>query len=223
MTKIFISWWWNIQQSASFDKLYYQNLEWKSILYIPRALYPWRYDSAREWIDTLLPSSEWYKVTLLKPDENISDVDINNYDGLYIGWWNTFRLLHLVRSTWFDYIINKFIEIDKPIYWWSAWAIIFGKEINTSSDRNITKLWFDQTTWFNCFGWYSICCHYKDKLDAEIFDYVKNYNIPVIALPEEVWCYNNNNKFYIAGEWSAYLFTSQGKEAFKSWEEINLS
>jgi len=221
MNNIFISWWWDANQSKLFDKLFKEQLLWKRILYIPWAFYSQRYNNCLNWIYNIFPKSDWYNVKILNENEQINiDLLINNYDWIYIWWWNTFRLLKLIRNTWFDKVINKFIKIEKPIYWWSAWAIIMWKEIHTSPDLNVEKLNFEDSLWLNLFKWYSIFCHYKDEYDSEIYDYVKNYNIPVICLKEGVWAYIKNNLIYIAGIDSAYILNKKGKKEIKIGEYI---
>lgn len=222
MTNIFLSWWWNIEQSKIFDSIFYQYLSWRNILYIPRALYDWRYNLALERINNIFPTSQWYTVTLLNQNDNISNLIIDNFDWLYIWWGNTFRLLKLIKESWFNNIIQQFIQSNKPIYWWSAWAIIFWKDINTSADRNITKLWFNQTKWFNSFDWYSICCHYNEKLNTEITDYIHNYNIPVIALPEWVGIHKFNNNTIVWWIGSVSIFTKNTKRIIETGNKIIL-
>ena len=212
MSQIFIGWGGDRVTSQQFDSLYLNSLSGKRILYIPRALYPERYESARERITTIFPSSQWYATTLLTSEATRDETLINQFDGLYIGGGNTFRLLSLIRWTWFDTVIKQFIDSDKPIYWGSAGAIIFGQEIHTSSDRNTVKLSFDETKGFNKFGWYSICCHYSEKHDTEIMSYVHNFGISVIALPESMGCYIDNKKIFV--DWKGYVtvFTQDKKE-----------
>jgi dipeptidase E len=145
---------------------------------------------------------------------------VNNYDWLYIWWWNTFRLLKLIKETWFDKVINHFIQLEKPIYGWSAWAIIMGKEIHTSPDLNIEKLNFIDTLGFDFFNWYSIFCHYDDKYDPEIRDYIKNYGNSVLCLKEWVWAYIKDNSFYIAGSDDAYILDLNWKYKIKCGDNI---
>lgn len=221
MKNIFISWWWDAKKSKLFDQLFKEQLLWKKILYIPWAFYPQRYYSCLEWIDNVFPKNDWYVVDILS-ENNFIDIDslTNHYDWIYIWWWNTFRLLKLIINTWFDKVINKFIEIEKPVYWWSAWAIIMWKEIHTSPDLNIEKLNLNDSLWLNLFKWYSIFCHYKNEYDPEIYDYIKNYSIPVIALKEWVGLCIKGSLIYVGGIDSAYILNENWKKEIKIGNHI---
>lgn len=214
MAKMVISWWGGYTDSKKIDDIYKGMLKGKKILYIPRAMYPEKYDSCYKWIQNVFPSNEWYNVELLSENNFLEQKNNYNllYDGIYIWWGNTYRLQKLVKDTWFSKVIEWFLAEDKPFYWGSAWAIIMGKEINTAADMNIVKLSLEETTWFNMCKWCSLVCHCDDKESNEIIDYVRHYQIPVIALPEGTWLIYNGNTYSIQWEQSAYLFTISGEK-----------
>lgn len=224
MANIFISGGGDENTSKLLDQSYIDSLQWwKRILYIPWAFHSKKYSTCQDRIDNIFPRQDWYSVTIISEEDIvISSNIVNQYDGLYIWWWNTYRLLYLIKKTWFDQIIKKFIELNKPIYWGSAWAIIFWKEINTASDMNIMKLAHDQLQWLNLFKNYSIFCHYKGKEDQEIQEYVKYYKIPVIALPEWVGIYRYNNVYKVEGNGFASVFMIWWKIMINAKEIIDL-
>lgn len=217
MAKLVISWWGGHNDSKKIDDIYKGMLNGKRILYIPRAMYPEKYASCREWIQNIFPINEWYNVNCLSEKEYQEQEEEYTtwYDGMYIWWGNTYRLLNLVKETWFSQVIKQFLEDNKPIYWGSAWAIIMGNEINTSADMNVVKLTLEETKGYNVCKWHSLVCHCDNKASDEIIDYVQHYQIPVIALPEWTWLIYNNDMYAIQWEKSAYLFTV-------SWEKIEL-
>lgn len=216
MVKLIVSWWGDYTDSKKLDLLYKEMLQGKKILYIPRAMYSEKYDSCYEWIQNVFPSDEGYSVYLLSEKEFLEkDSDYTVYDGLYMGWGNTYRLLKLIKDTWFSKIIENFLTHDKPIYGGSAWAIIMGKEIHTASDMNVVKLSLDETKGFDRCKWYSLVCHSDDKESNEVIDYVSHYNISVICLPEGTWLLYADDHCTVQGEKSAYLFTL-------SWEKKEL-
>ncbi len=224
MPNLFLSGWWNQIQSQIFDDLYRSHLTGNNILYIPRAMYPNRFESCLEWIDNIFPKSHGYNVSVLGLEHMYNPKLIHQYDGLYIWWGNTFRLLHLLHKTWNDRLIEDFINNNKPIYWWSAGAIILWHDINTAPDMNITKLQYRQTLGFDTFWWYSIVCHYEGKQsdDNEIMEYITHYNTPVIALPEWVGCYFQDTTLLVWWSWSASIFTTQGKNIVGSGDKVIL-
>lgn len=225
MSSIFISGGWDSETSRIFDQWYIETLQWwKNILYIPRAFHSDRYPSCQERINNIFPKENWYNVTIIhEKDIIINNILFDQYDGLYIWWGNTYRLLYLIKETWFYKIIEECMKLNKPIYWGSAWAIILWKEINTAPDINIMKLNLNETWWYNYFNNHSIFCHYNNKDDREIEEYIKHYQIPVIALPEWTWIYKHNNIYKVRWINSATLFTIWwSKHNINIWEEIDL-
>lgn len=209
-----LSWWGDYADSKKIDERYKSLLLWKNILYIPRAMREERYPSCLEWIQHIFPISEWYTIHMLSEKEyrETNEDYLTQYDGIYIGWWNTFRLWKLCKETWFVEIIKQFINNKKPIYWGSAWAIIMGKEIHTSDDRNAVRISFEEAKWINICNDYAICCHYEETKDNEIKDYVLNYQIPVICLPEWTGIVFDTHGETIDGEKSAYKFDIAGNK-----------
>lgn len=225
MTKLVVSWWGNYTNTEKIDTLYKWLLLGKRILYIPRAMHPEKYDSCLDWIQNIFPRNEEYEVHVISEQEFIkSNKDyINKYDGMYIGWWNTYRLLKLIQDTGFSDIIQEFLDNNKPIYGWSAGAIIMGKDIHTSKDRNAVKLLFNEGLWYNVCKNYSIVCHYisSNSSDDEIRDYVKYHQIPVVCLPEWTGIICNKNIYTIQWEKSAYIFdVSWNKKELAIWSAM---
>ncbi|EKD25626.1 MAG: hypothetical protein ACD_80C00011G0013 [uncultured bacterium (gcode 4)] len=223
MTKLVVSWWGDHTDTKKIDALYKWLLVNKKILYIPRAMRPEEYPSCLEWIQNIFPISEWYSVDVLSEKEFTENNKnhLDDYDGMYIGWGNTYRLLKLIRDTWFSDIIQRFIDNNKPIYGWSAGAIIMGKEIHTAADMNAVKLSFEETLWYNVCKDYSIVCHYNEESENEIKDYAKYYQIPVICLPEGTGLIYDNNICTVQWEKSAYMIDiSLEKKELPIWSRI---
>jgi peptidase E len=126
----------------------------------------------------------------------------------------------LIRKTWFIEVIQLFYKQGKPLYGGSAWAIILWKEIHTSPDINVAKLDFTASLWLDYCKWYAIFCHYTEKDDPEIYNYIQSYDIPVIALPEWTGVYTLNTTYYLGGDREGYLLTSAWKQKYIPWEEI---
>lgn len=217
------SWWGNYTDSKTIDEKYKWLLLGKKILYIPRAMREEKYPSCLEWIQNVFPISEWYTVRMLSEKEYVENNEdyLTEYDGIYIGGGNTFRLWKLCKETWFVEIIKQFFNNKKAIYWWSAWAIIMGKEIHTSSDMNAVRVSFEEAKWINICNDYAIYCHYETAKDDEIKDYVLNYQIPVLCLPEGTGIVFDDITETIQGEKSAYKFDIAGnKIELPIWSEI---
>jgi peptidase E len=213
MVKLVISWWGDYTDSKKIDDIYKVMLAGKRILYIPWAMHPESYPWCLEWIQNTFPISDWYTVHLLSEEEfTQSNEDyVQAYDGIYMWWGNTYRLLKLLRNTWFTKVIEQFIGNDKPIYWWSAGAIIMWKEIHTAPDMNAVKLSFEETAWYDMCKGFSIACHHNEEKNNEISDYIVNYHIPVICLPEGTGIIYEGNTYTIQWEKSAYIIDINGK------------
>jgi dipeptidase E len=208
MPKLVVSWWGDYTDSKKIDTIYKWLLAGKRILYIPRAFYPEWYNWCFEWIQNTFPTNEGYEVHMISEQEYAKSNEdyLNKYDGMYIWWGNTYKLLKLVKDTWFSNTIQQFLKNDKPIYGGSAWAIIMGKEIHTAPDANVVRLSLEETTWFNICNDHSIFCHYNEWYDNEIKDYVKHYQTPVICLPEWTGIICDDDIYTIQWEKTAYLF-----------------
>ena len=212
MTKLVISWGGDYRDTQKIDDIYKRMLMGKKILYIPRAMrkesYPW----CLEWIQNVFPVDEGYSVYLLSEEEFIENKELHleTYSGIYMGWGNTYRLLKLIKNTGFSMLLKQFLQDNKPVYGWSAWAIIMGKEIHTAPDMNAVKLSFEETLWYDACAGYSIACHYKETQNNEIIDYVMNYHIPVICLPEATGIICQDDTYTIAGEKIAYMVDING-------------
>jgi dipeptidase E len=219
MWKYILSWGGDFTYTKEIDSLYKAMLSGKNILYIPRSTYPNKYKSCYTWIQNIFPVNEWYNVYSLSDKEFIEEPAnyLDLYDGIYIWWGNTFRLLKLIKETWFSQIIKQFLASNKPIYSISAWAIIMWKEIHTAKDRNMVKLSFEDCLWLNLCNNYSIVCHYtsSSNFDNEIIDYIKHFQIPVLCIPEWVWIIFDGNTRFIQWNSAAYIFNL-------SWEKMEL-
>lgn len=211
MANFILSWGGDYTDSIKIDNLYKWMLSGKNILYIPRAMRPEKYPSCLEWIQNTFPIDEWYTVHLLSEQEFLqhSQEYLSIYDGIYIWGGNTYRLLKLFKDTWFWHIIMDFVDNNKPIYGWSAWAIIMGKEIHTAPDMNAVKLLFEESMWYNLCRDYSIACHYKESQSNEIADYTSHYQIPVICLPEWTGIVCQDGVYTISWEKSAYMIDTK--------------
>ncbi len=224
MSYLFISGGGDAETSKIFDQEFITSLQWwKKILYIPWAFHAGRYSTCLEWIDNIFPKRTWYDVTIISENDEIIINNFIKYDGLYIWWGNTYRLLYLIEKSWFNKVIQEFVKLNKPIYWGSAGAIILWKEIHTAPDMNITKLDINDTWWFNYFNNHSIFCHYQKKEDREIQEYIKHYKIPIIALPEWTGIFKYNNTHKVLWIHHATLFKVWWwKYDIKIWDTINL-
>lgn len=215
-----LSWWGDATQTQKLDN-YFKSLfiNWKKILYIPWAFYPDRYLGCYEWITSIFGSDEWFEVCMVD-EKNISTVNYEQYDGMYIWWGNTYRLLHLIKQNWCDRIINYF-ALNKLLYGWSAWALILTENISScGGDINIYNTSYEDSKWINLTQWVNIFCHYKVKYMQLYKDFTKYHFWKHIALWEWFGLIFNNWTMSGYGEWDYDLYQDWNildKNLLKLW------
>ena len=106
------------------------------------------------------------------------------------------------------------------VCWWSAWAIIFWKNINTASDANI--VWLVDTQGLHMTKNTSIWCHYKERKEYEIKEYISNHHIDVIALYETTWLIIQNDSIKAVGDWNVVYYSSTNKKIYNMNQFIEL-
>jgi dipeptidase E len=205
MVKIILAGGGDEEQSKITDKFYLSKLgDNTKMLYIPIALRDHiLFEDCLSWISNVFPSIK-NNIKMITDFNEISEEDIKNYDTIYISGGNTYNLLSEINNSDFREKINQFISQDKMIYGGSAGAIVLGENILTSPDSNETKL--TDFSGIKIIKNYSIWPHYKEKNNLDISDYVKKYNLNVIAIPEESSLYVENNTGITIGTKEIVIF-----------------
>ncbi len=193
----------------------------KPMLYIPIAMDPKKHSCSEcfKWIkDYFRPFS--FGNIIMKTDLNkINRDEINKFGSVYIGGGNTPILLKELRESGFIEILKDLMNKDIPIAGGSAGAIIFTKTIipSLSADKNKVKL--KNLNGLNKINDYEMWCHYESSMDKEILEYMKKYNFnKIIALPDKVGIYVNNNNMIILENKTAYVFNEKEKREIKDGE-----
>lgn len=205
--KLFLSWWWDANQTKVFDDYFKSHFSGsKKVLYIPRAMYPERYDSCKTWVSWIFNPEEGFDIELLHEDDAWA-VDIHQIDAVYIGWGNTYRLLHLLRQTGFDKLLLHFVSSGKLVYGWSAWALILSENIcSCDGDLNIFGYTTEQSQGLNLIDWFRLFCHYKSKNDAKFIDFTTYYDGKYIGLGEGMGLIKDDDGMRLYGEGESGMF-----------------
>lgn len=123
---------------------------------------------------------------MIRNSEELATKKLSNYSFLFIGCGNTFKLLkELKTSNAYQHIVN-YLEHDGIIFGGSAQAIIFGQDI-------------------------SVFCHYtngtpdKNEQSKQFLLEMSKQN-KIIALPEEVTLFVNDNTIEVIGDKPYYYF-----------------
>jgi dipeptidase E len=99
------------------------------VLYIPIAWVRGPYEGCLEWFKSVYGDH----FTNISMAEDLTNVNLDNYDAIFIGGGNTYKLLKHIKDTKFDEKLVKFVKDNKFVYGGSAGAIIFGKTMKTAS------------------------------------------------------------------------------------------
>ena len=122
-------------------------------------------------------------------DLNLVGNTLKKFGAVYIGGGNSFKLMHELRSSGFDVKLKKYIQSGGIVYGGSAGAIILGKSIATSTDKNLIKL--KDLDGLNLVNGYSVFCHYDPK-DNKIISKLSKMK-KIIAIPEGSGAVVDNN------------------------------
>lgn len=193
MKQLILSGGGDIEETTAVDSFYFSLLpKQPKILYIPIAWKSGDYTSCREWFGRLVRKYGIPHFDMWSDLEDKSFNDVEQFDSIYIGGGNTFKLLHQLRSTGFIDVLRSFIHSGKPVYGGSAGAIILGSDIQTAgwgvdADTNDVGL-ADFTGLDEVYG-NAVQCHYFADQHEQITQWVASAHTPVIALSESSGIY----------------------------------
>ncbi len=164
----------------------------RKLLYIPIAIdikeHP--YSECFKWIKDIFAQFSFDNIEMWTYLRNKTIKDLENFDAIYIGGGNTFKLLKEIRDSGFDKLLLKFYNQGRSIYGGSAGAIIFGKSIITTHDENEVNL--KNLKGLSLCKDYSILCHYKPEVDDKNIKMLLKKE-KIIALPENSGIIIKNN------------------------------
>lgn len=197
--KLFLSGGGNEKQTFVLDEVFLKSIE--KILYIPVA---WKNDdfkSCLKWFKNMI-SVHNKEVAIKMLTDLRENINLEEYDAVYIGGGNTFKLLKKIRENKFDKKLVEFYKNGGTIYGGSAGAIIWGKDIETAllckdADENLVNL--KPTNGLNLINGFDIQCHFEDNQIKEHQKFTKKAKTSVIAIPEESALLVDNSYFRVIG------------------------
>jgi dipeptidase E len=140
------------------------------------------YEACLHWVEAVFARYKvrniemWTELGAGRGDE------LDLFKAIYIGGGNTFRLLHLIRSSGFEAALVNFVERGGAVYGGSAGAILLGRDILTSADMDPNEVGLQNTTGLDFINGYAIWCHYRLEDDPRIFCFVEEHQLAVLAL-----------------------------------------
>jgi len=194
MVKLILAGGGNKKQSKLIDSFFLKLLERtkKRILYVPVARMSKNdYDDCKKWFFNTFPSLKNSTKTATSLKE-FTNSNIDEFDSIYIGGGNTFKLISEIKSSGFDIFLMKFASKNKIIYGGSAGAIILGKNILTTQDRNDFKV--NNFDGLNLINNWSVWPHFQNSELNKVKKFVFQKSSNVISIPENSGCYIDDNK-----------------------------
>jgi len=182
--KIYLCGGGNEKQTYKVDEEFLKDIN--SILYIPWAWKDDNFQSCEEWFKKCMTQHKIVKIkTLIKIE---MPEDIEEYDAVYIGGGNTFKLLKRLKETNLDKKLIELYKKGKKIYGGSAGAIIWGYDIKTSQlcidkDENLVNL--KDTSGLDILSNYDIQVHFENNQIKEHQEYIFKTQRNIIAIPED--------------------------------------
>ncbi|WP_430789626.1 Type 1 glutamine amidotransferase-like domain-containing protein [Virgibacillus flavescens] len=215
MGKLFISGGGDGEQTKVVDTIFTGEIDKdKPLLYIPIAREPneTEYGSCFDWIHSVFNPLGINEITMWTDLNNKTVADVRQFSAIYIGGGNTTSLYKELIDTGFDKVLVNYFNSGGVIYGGSAGAIIMGSNIMTCaySDPNHVGLTYFEG--LNLVKDYSIWCHYEEKEDSLIQDFIEKYNKPVISLPEGTAIFVNRDGLQVIGTENAVVFEDGRKK-----------
>lgn len=218
--KIFLSGGGDGKTTFEIDEIFFDEI--KKILYIPVAKRN-NYRKCKEWLADAIKQHKKIEIDMLT--DLAKSPKLENYDAVYIGGGNTFKLLKEIKDSNFGDKLLKYLSNGGTIYGGSAGAIIFGKSINTAlicdiPDTNYVRL--KDTKGFNKLKGHDVQVHYTNGQLKKNQKYSKKTKTTIIAIPEGSALLVENGKYKIIGTKSITVITKNSARDFKPDELISL-
>jgi len=187
MGKIFLGGGGSDKDSYESHKLFYESLGTnKKVLYVPVAMNPNKYSwtDCMNWLNSALKEFGSVEINLLTMLKGLSADFILQYDGIYVGGGNTFKLLQLINESGFGSLLKVFLESGGVYYGGSAGAIIMGKTIDTASHLDENEVELKDYAGLNLANGFSLWPHFK-KDEQSAIKVWRKMNTPVIGVGED--------------------------------------
>ncbi len=219
--KIYLGGGGNEKVAFEVEDNFFENVN--SVLYIPLAWPNDDFDSCLTWFTNMATSHKKLDITILKDERKLPELP--QFDAIYIGGGNTFKLLKKLKEAGVGEKLIKFYKDGGKIFGGSAGALIWGKTIETAlickdKDKNEVKL--TDTRGFNQVSNYDLQCHFETDQIQEHQEYVKKTGRNVIAIPEETAVIIKGKILKVIGTNPVIIITSKNSKQFPPNSEIVL-
>lgn len=187
----------------------------KPCLYIPLAMEADMYDSCYKWITGELKDLEIPHIDMVRSAEELAEKDLSAYSVLFIGGGNTYKLLYDIKRCGMFEKIREYLENGGVAFGGSAGAIIFGEDLESCEMDDPNEVDLKDTAGYDVLDGISVLCHYtnrtveEDEKNKEFLLSI-SYKRRILALPEEVTVFVNDDKVEIIGD-RPYFYFEKGE------------
>lgn len=222
MSKLFLSGGGDIETSYPFDSLFFDSLpQSTNILYIPVAMATTtvKKEMCFDWFSKLISShssnDRYLDFTMWNDEDSLPN--LRDYDAVYVGGGNTYRLLMVLEKSGMLDALEKYIRNGGIYYGGSAGAVIVGKSLRTVEEENLEN--YSKHNGMNLINDLSVSPHFSDSEGqrSAIRNICDNYALTIAALPEnsgliiderDISVYGN---MYLYGKEKETIFYTSGQ------------
>lgn len=183
--RLFLSGGGNEKKTFEFDEVFLKGVN--KIVYIPLAWPNEDFEGCLNWFKGMIESHKKGVSIKMLTDLN-EKVKLEDFDAIYIGGGNTFKLLKKIKDSGFDKRLIEYYENGGIIYGGSAGAMILGNKIDIAlicKDKDENKVGLKDTSGLNLIKDYDIQCHFEPNQIAEHIEFIKKSKRGIVAIPEE--------------------------------------
>lgn len=223
INKLFLSGGGDIDVSHAFDKLFFDSLPQNAnILYIPVAMATTmiKRESSFDWFSKLISShagnNRDIDFSMWNSGESLPN--LHNYNAVYVGGGNTYRLLSVLEKTGMLDALKKYIENGGIYYGGSAGAVIAGKSLRTVEEENLEN--YPKHAGMDFINNLSIFPHFSGSEEQKniIQNICNSHALKIAALPENAGLIVDNHSISVYGD--MYLYEQEKKTLFYTSGEI---
>ena len=208
------------KQTFEVDEIFLKGV--KKILYIPVAWKNNDFEACKEWFTNAMQQHKRVDMEMLT---NLTkSPNLNDYDAVYIGGGNTFKLLKKIRDSKFDRKLVQYYNNGGIVYGGSAGAIILGRDINIAllcDDADTNDVNLKNTKGFDKVKGYDIQCHYNDSQLREHQEFIRKTKRHIVAIPEESALLIEEDAYKVIGLKPITIITQNASKKFKPKTNIS--
>jgi len=183
----------------------------KPCLYVPLALPAETYDFCYRWITGELKNVQFPYIEMVRSGAELAEKNFSDYSVVFIGGGNTYKLLKELKECGAFEKLRAYLEHGGVAFGGSAGAIIFGEDLESCNLDDPNEVGLTDTAGMDVLHGVSLLCHFTNREKAED-EQSKAYLLHVskrrrvLALPEEVTLFVNDDTVEVIGERPYYAF-----------------